>query len=89
MSQVISSTKFFFYFFSVHNHSSENMMPSSNLSIVWGACIFATKVNRMNSVENNDIKRINNFVCNLIDNYEEIFSNENINQMSLSPSHET
>jgi Rho GTPase-activating protein 15 len=50
-------------------------MNSSNLSIIWGACIFASTVNEMNCVDNNDIKRINNFVCDLIDNFEAIFQN--------------
>ncbi|XP_053698803.1 uncharacterized protein LOC128745749 [Sabethes cyaneus] len=57
----------------VHQHSDINMMNSSNLAIVWGACLFASTLGLMESYENNDLGRINTLVKQLIDNYDKIF----------------
>ncbi|XP_065087057.1 uncharacterized protein LOC135708835 isoform X2 [Ochlerotatus camptorhynchus] len=57
----------------VHQHSDVNMMNSSNLAIVWGACLFASTLGLMESYENNDLGKINTLVKQLIDHYDKIF----------------
>ncbi|XP_062536884.1 uncharacterized protein LOC134205564 isoform X2 [Armigeres subalbatus] len=57
----------------VHQHSNVNMMNSSNLAIVWGACLFASTLGLMESYENNDLGKINTLVKQLIDHYDQIF----------------
>ncbi|EDS44303.1 conserved hypothetical protein [Culex quinquefasciatus] len=60
----------------VHQNSDVNMMNSSNLAIVWGACLFASTLGLMESYENNDLGRINTLVRQLIDHYDKIFYSE-------------
>ncbi|XP_058443889.1 uncharacterized protein LOC131425766 [Malaya genurostris] len=60
----------------VHEHSHVNMMNSSNLAIVWGACLFASTLGLMESYENNDLGRINTLVKQLIDHYSKIFNSD-------------
>ncbi|XP_058817311.1 uncharacterized protein LOC131680597 isoform X2 [Topomyia yanbarensis] len=60
----------------VHEHSHVNMMNSSNLAIVWGACLFASTLGLMESYENNDLGRINTLVKQLVDHYSKIFSSD-------------
>ncbi|XP_055548936.1 uncharacterized protein LOC129732254 [Wyeomyia smithii] len=57
----------------VHQHSDVNMMNSSNLAIVFGACLFASTLGLMESYENNDLGKINTLVKQLIDHYDKIF----------------
>ncbi|XP_055616139.1 uncharacterized protein LOC129762159 [Toxorhynchites rutilus septentrionalis] len=57
----------------VHQNSHVNMMNSSNLAIVWGACLFASTPGLMESYESNDLGRINTLVRQLIDYYDKIF----------------
>lgn len=48
---------------------TENLMNSSNLSICWGACLFASSATAGNII------RKNHFVKLLIDHYHQIFEN--------------
>lgn len=57
----------------VTRHQDENLMNSSNLSICWGACIFASSANAFESFESGNIIRKNRFVQILIEHYHQIF----------------
>ena len=58
----------------VTEHQADNLMNSSNLSICWGACIFASSATAFDSFESGNIIRKNLFVKVLIDNYHQIFA---------------
>lgn len=57
----------------VTENKDENLMNSSNLSICWGACLFASSATAFDSFESGNIIRKNLFVKVLIDHYHQIF----------------
>lgn len=57
----------------VTENQAENLMNSSNLSICWGACLFASSATAFDSFESGNILRKNHFVKVLIDHYHQIF----------------
>lgn len=59
----------------VTENQTENLMNSSNLSICWGACLFASSATAFDSFESGNIIRKNHFVKLLIDHYHQIFEN--------------
>ncbi|XP_055589768.1 uncharacterized protein LOC129741935 isoform X2 [Uranotaenia lowii] len=63
----------------VHQNSDTNMMNSSNLAIVWGACLFSSTQGLMESYENNDLGRINTLLKLLVDHYDRIFYGDTAN----------
>lgn len=57
----------------VTENQAENLMNSSNLSICWGACLFASSATAFDSFESGNIIRKNHFVKVLIEHYHQIF----------------
>uniref|UniRef100_A0A1B0GQJ0 Uncharacterized protein n=1 Tax=Phlebotomus papatasi TaxID=29031 RepID=A0A1B0GQJ0_PHLPP len=57
----------------VTQYSSENFMNSSNLSICWGACIFASSQKALETFDTNDVIRKNYLIKLLIERYDSIF----------------
>lgn len=51
-------------------------MNASNLSIVWGACLFTSSVTFNDTFETSDLIRKNTLIKILIQRYNDIFPNE-------------
>jgi len=60
----------------VDANSKENLMNASNLSIVWGACLFTSSVTFNDTFETSDLIRKNTFIKILIQRFNDIFPNE-------------
>ncbi|KAJ6637909.1 Rho GTPase-activating protein 27 [Pseudolycoriella hygida] len=59
----------------VDANSKENLMNASNLSIVWGACLFTSSVTFNDTFETSDLIRKNTLIKVLIQRYNDIFPN--------------
>ncbi|XP_059618675.1 uncharacterized protein LOC132263111 [Phlebotomus argentipes] len=57
----------------VTQHCRENFMNSANLSICWGACIFASSQKALMTFDTNDVIRKNYLIKLLIEKYDSIF----------------
>lgn len=57
----------------VDQNSDQNLMNSTNLSIVWGACILASSYGPDHSLETSELIRNNSFFRILIQKYDHIF----------------
>ncbi|GAB0094022.1 Rho GTPase activation protein [Sergentomyia squamirostris] len=57
----------------VTRYSDENFMNSGNLSICWGACIFASSQKAVDMLDTHDVIRKNYLIKLLIDKYDSIF----------------
>lgn len=57
-------------------NSQHNLMTASNLSIVWGACLFTSSVTFNDTFETSDLIRKNTLIKILIQRYNDIFPNE-------------
>lgn len=51
-------------------------MTSSNLSIIWGACLFTKSVNSIMSLMETDIMNRNVLIKIFIDKFDQIFESE-------------
>lgn len=69
-------TIFFLNIFRVDANSKENLMNASNLSIVWGACLFTSSVTFNDTFETSDLIRKNTLIKVLIQRYNDIFPND-------------
>ncbi|XP_037029939.1 rho GTPase-activating protein 15-like, partial [Bradysia coprophila] len=60
----------------VDANSKENLMNASNLSIVWGACLFTSSVTFNDTFETSDLIRKNTLIKVLIQRFDDIFPND-------------
>lgn len=63
--------------FSVDKNSEYNLMNASNLSIVWGACIFISSVTAADTIETSDLMKKNKLFKILIQKFYDIFPDAN------------